>query len=196
MDINETNKDKHKNTDKKKEKTFKSTLKEFKGTILFIVFTVIMFKLVVMNCFIPTSSMSPTIPEKSFMLATRIFKSIENGDVVVFEKEEYPYLLTKRVIGKEGDIVEIKDNKVYVNDSLEPQSNVYGITYPQKQSKYIVPKNCVFLLGDNRENSEDARYWETPFVNKKSIRAKGMFEYGLPIFSNDKGIHSIKGGYD
>lgn len=95
-------------------------------------------------------------------------------------KMQYPQFLyvwrdfIKRVIAIEGDKIEIKNGTVYVNDKslnepyiLEKPDYEYG---PKK-----VPKNCLFVLGDNRNNSEDSHVWD--FLNKKYLRGKALVIY-------------------
>ena len=94
---------------------------------------------------------------------------IERGDVIVFKSAELNESLIKRVIGVEGDTVEIKNNLLYLNGAKvnetyikEPMTSISGV--------WKVGKNEVFVLGDNRNNSEDSRYFGC--VSTKNIQGE------------------------
>lgn len=144
-----------------------------------------LFKLVLLNGFIPSESMEPTLNVSNFVIANRLaysFDSPKRGDVVVIDSEEYGQLLVKRVIGLPGDIIELKDNKVYINGCLLDESDyAHGITAVLKEGNnyFVVPENCVFVMGDNREDSADARFWESPYINYKDLVGKVFLEYSI-----------------
>ena len=81
-----------------------------------------------------------------------------------------------------GEIVQIVNGVVYVtktdgktiklDDSFVTTGTPYGDFGP-----YVVPENCYFMLGDNRNNSKDSRYWQHTFVNKSKIIGKVKFRY-------------------
>ena len=113
--------------------------------------------------------------------------SIENpkrGDIIIFkfpdnEKKYY----VKRIIGISGDIVDIKGGKVYLNNSTTPLDEPY-IKEPmivQNDMHFEVPEDAYFCLGDNRNSSIDARYWNNTYVYKNKIISKVIFRY-FPSF--------------
>lgn len=95
---------------------------------------------------VPSSSMEPTIPEKSFMLGVRFVADVEEGDVITFVHDNQ--MLVKRVAGVPGD------------------------TYEQDGEEKIIPDDCYYVLGDNADESYDSRYWDDPLISKGDIRAK------------------------
>lgn len=120
----------------------------------------------------------------------RTWGEIEAGDVVVFR---YPGDRTKdyikRVIGAPGDTVELRNSVIYLNG--EKWDDPYGV-YKKGHSidnfaPYTVPEGEMFVMGDNRNNSYDSRFWGTAPV--KDIRGKAFIIYWS--WNRDKG--SVRG---
>jgi len=115
--------------------------------------------------FIPSGSMEPTLTVHDRIIVNKIvyrFSEPDRGDIVVFKYPRDPSRdFVKRLIGKPGDKVEIKNSRVYVNGSEIPEKYLpAGLKYPN-QTFSPVPENQYLMLGDNRENSQDSRYWGT-----------------------------------
>jgi signal peptidase I len=87
----------------------------------------------------------------------------------------------KRVIGLENDLVEIRGHEVLVNGSPlhEPYATWNGLTVdaPYHFGPQRVPAGKVFVLGDNRDNSEDSRMWADPFVSLSQVLGKAVMVY-------------------
>jgi len=127
---------------------------------------------VVASYHVPTGAMSPTLEIGDFVLVNRLTYRSENperGDVVVFAYPRDPSkLFVKRIIGIAGDLVEAIDKEMYLNgESLNEDYVVHtdsGV-YPAEVSPrdifgpVSVPPNSVFVLGDNRDNSHDSRFY-------------------------------------
>jgi signal peptidase I len=115
---------------------------------------------------IPSGSMEPTIQINDRILANRFiyhFKSIERGDIIVFEPpqvegvdKDTPYV--KRVIGLPGDEVEVREGITYVNGE---EFVVDQVTEPPlyQRNPETVPEGMLFVLGDNRNSSLDSHVW-------------------------------------
>ncbi len=85
----------------------------------------------------------------------------------------------KRVIGLPGDVVDIHDGHVYLNGSAEPYDEPYlaeDMATPYALH-YEVPEDCYFMMGDNRNYSLDARFWDNPYISEDKILAKVLFRY-------------------
>lgn len=123
--------------------------------------------------------MNPTVPTNSFVVSNRrtyIHTDIKKGDIVVFFSTEEHANLIKRVIGTQNDIISFKSNRVFVNGKALSEPYISGSTSPYNITSTIkVPKDSLFLMGDNRENSFDSRKWKTPFVSKKFVIGKPLF---------------------
>ncbi len=113
-------------------------------------------------------SMQPTINDGDIVLINKLFyNEIERGDIIVFDSElkddkGNSLKLIKRVIGIEGDKVDIKDNKIFVNDQALKEDYIYesptgNIVNQVTPPGFIVPKGEVYVLGDHREVSRDSR---------------------------------------
>ena len=140
-----------------------------------------------MSTEIPTGSMEDTIPTGSRIISSRVhywFSDPERGDVILFEPPDgdiYPYV--KRVIGLPGETVTIIDGLVYINDSSEPLDEPYLKEIPVGDfGPYVVPEGCYFVMGDNRNHSNDSRYWNNTFVPRDNVYAKALFSYWPRLF--------------
>lgn len=149
---------------------------------------------------IPSGSMIPTlligdhILVNKFIYGTKIpltdkkilvWRSPERGDIIVFKYPENPKKdFIKRVIATGGEVIEERDKIVYVNGKPLYEPYAYhvdrtirpGVNDPRDNfGPLVVPKNKVFVMGDNRDQSYDSRYWG--FVDMKDIRGKALLIY-------------------
>lgn len=175
---------------KRKEEEKINIKKEILGGIKLILIAIIIAlainNFVIINAEVPTSSMEPTIHEKSRMIGFRlsyIFSEPKRGDIIIFKyPDDEKQNFVKRVIGLPGEYVEVKNGIVYINDEPLEESYVYFIGgSPDKKgdfAKTLVPKGSYFVLGDNRNNSKDSRFWTTShFVKEDEILGKAVFSY-------------------
>lgn len=127
---------------------------------------------------VPSSSMSPTIRAEDKIIVNRLAYVVnepQRGDIVAFESKEKGYNMIKRIVGLPGETIEFHDGSVYINGELLVEDYIpYGVeTNPILfDMAYTVPDGCYFMLGDNRENSADSRYWINPFISKDDIIGK------------------------
>ena len=112
------------------------------------------------------------------------FSEPKRGDIIIFkypDDEEEKYV--KRVIGLPGETVRIENAKVYINDSETPLQEDYlkeEWTVATGPFEFQVPEVCYFVMGDNRNDSWDARYWDNTYVTKDKIIGKAEWIY-FPI---------------
>jgi len=164
-------------SDKKKE-----ILDWLKVILAAVAISFILNNFVIVNAQVPTGSMENTVMTHDRVFAFRLsylFENPQRGDIVVFplpDDESQNYL--KRIIGLPGETIEIKDGKVYINNSEEPLEEDYLKEKPTGDyGPYEVPENSYFMLGDNRNISLDSRYWERTFVKKNKIMGKVILRY-------------------
>ncbi len=140
---------------------------------------------VILNCNVPTGSMLETIQLDDNIIGSRLtykFSDPERGDIAIFRwPDDENEIYIKRIIGLPGDKVEIKDGKVYINGSDTPLKEDYlseGMyTDSGSREVYDVPEDCYLMLGDNRTNSADSRFWTNTYVKREKILAKAEFIY-------------------
>jgi signal peptidase I len=115
---------------------------------------------------------------------------IERGDIIVFKypvEPERDYI--KRVIGLPGDKLELKNKTLYVNDKALDEPYVHflfpdavpgsadytDLDVRRKYGPVTVPDDHYFMMGDNRDNSQDSRYWG--FMPRSYVKGKALFVY-------------------
>lgn len=142
---------------------------------------------VIYNAHVPTGSMVPTINVDDKLIGFRmayLFSEPDRGDIIIFEhqcyNDEESEMLIKRLIGLPRDTVEIKSGELYINGELvqedylaEPMVGDYG--------PFVVPEDSYFFMGDNRNISDDARFWDNTFVSRDEIAAKAVIMYSPKI---------------
>ncbi|MPW26064.1 signal peptidase I [Alkalibaculum sp. M08DMB] len=122
------------------------------------------------------NSMYPTLNHNDRLIVTKIqyyFGEPEFDDVVILNYNNNVEFV-KRIIGRPGDTVEIRDSIVYLNN--EPLEEDYINTEPYLDfDQVVVPRDTYFVLGDNRNNSRDSRYSDVGFVSEDKIIGKVLF---------------------
>lgn len=106
----------------------------------------VLMKTVFFIGYVPTASMEPTLKKGSLIFGVRIFDELETGDIIVFTKDGT--VMVKRIAATAGETI-----------------TVDGVSY-------TVPENCYFVLGDNREESNDSRHWQDAFILKVNVLAQ------------------------
>ena len=137
---------------------------------------------VIVNAQIPSGSMENTIMTGDRVFGNRLaykFSDPKRFDIIIFKyPDDESQLFIKRIIGLPGETVEIHDGNIYINGSDSPLEDV-DIKEPMEGSfgPYTVPEGCYFVMGDNRNNSRDSRYWENTFVSEDAILGKAVLRY-------------------
>ena len=164
----------------------KSTAKEVLDWILYIGIVLILSWLIVtfvgVRTVVDGQSMEPTLQDGNNLIVDKLsyrFRDPKRYEIIVFpyKYEENTYYI-KRIIGLPGETVEIRNGSIYINGSEEPLEDV-ETKEPMEGSfgPYTVPEDCYFVMGDNRNNSRDSRYWEHTFVTRDEILGKAVFRY-------------------
>ena len=205
MENNPTDTTNKPNTKKK----VKSVFREYAEAIFIALLLALFIRTFILQAFkIPSGSMEKTlligdhilvskfaygihIPNEIPFLDIKLFDDIilsqevpKRGEIIVFKypKNESRDFI-KRVIGVPGDILEVRRQKVYINNQLYEEEHVWHTEMPQNDrfvprddfGPVIVPPKHLFMMGDNRENSQDSRFWG--FLNIDKVKGKALVIY-------------------
>ncbi len=177
----------------------KSRLRENVEAILLAILLALFIRTFIVQAFkIPSGSMEDTLLIGDHILVNKFIYGIrmpftnkalvpvaepERGDIVVFKFPQDPKMdFIKRVVGIPGDTVECRNKVVYVNG--EPETSTYAVhkdafvlrNNPRDNFGPIkVPADSLFVMGDNRDRSNDSRFWN--FVNYSELRGKAFMIY-------------------
>lgn len=159
----------NKQQDEQKETSLKTEILSWVEVIVIaVVLALFIDNFIIINATVPSGSMEQTIMTGSRVLGTRFsywFKDPQRGDIVVFK---YPIdeakgkntKYIKRIIGLPGETVEIREGAVYIDGEKLEETYING-TWTERNDGFTfkVPEDHYLMLGDNRNNSSDARYW-------------------------------------
>ncbi|PID74936.1 MAG: signal peptidase I [Desulfobacterales bacterium] len=150
---------------------------------------------------IPSMAMSPTLFIGDHILVDKfVYKGSEpkRGDIIVFPYPGKPSLdFVKRIIGLEGDTIEIKNKQLYINGNKYIEKYITNsdplILSPEDSPRdnygpVTIPKGKYFVMGDNRDNSHDSRFWK--FVDKSEVKGEVKSIY----WSWDSKTHQVRWG--
>jgi signal peptidase I len=181
----------------------KSTLREYFESIVVAVVMALFIRTFVVQAFkIPTGSMEPNLLVGDHLLVNKFvfaptatsgerlllpIRDIRRGDIVVFKFPEEPERdFIKRVIGLPGDTVELRSRQLFVNGTrldepyahyLFPQGGdddgVFDVR--ERYGPVTVPDAHYFMMGDNRDNSQDSRYWG--FLPQHYVKGRALMIY-------------------
>lgn len=185
----------------KRERSETMSRKEIISNVIWFGGLIIVLFILRMYIFTPTSvsgnSMNPTMIDRERVIAMKN-SDIKRFDVITFQAPDQPsknYI--KRVIGLPGDSIEIKDDILYINGEAteEPYLEEYKNNPTEKTVPYglpltqdfdmkeslgveVVPENSYFVMGDNRQNSNDSR--RIGFIEKEKVLGDVKFVYWPP----------------
>ena len=166
-----------------KEVSVLKELLEYVKMIIFVLAAVLIIQnFLIINAKIPSESMEETIMTGDRVFGNRLsylVKKPERMDIVIFKyPDDESQLFIKRIIGMPGETVEIRDGKVYINGSDTPLDDSFTPETPTGSwGPYVVPENHYFVMGDNRNDSRDSRYWNNTYVSEDKILGKAIFRY-------------------
>ena len=181
----------------------KSTAREYFESICVAVILALFVRTFVVQAFkIPTGSMEPNLLIGDHLLVNKFnfaptlagvedmvlpIDPIRRGDIIVFKYPEEPERdFIKRAIGLPGETLELRNKKVFINDAPLDEPYVHYLFPPGEEDPsdfdvrmtygpVTVPAGHYFMMGDNRDNSQDSRYWG--FLPREYVKGKALFVY-------------------
>ena len=193
----------------------KSTAREYFESICVAVILALFVRTFVVQAFkIPTGSMENNLLIGDHLLVNKFvfaptttraeaallpIDPIRRGDIIVFKYPEEPERdFIKRVIGLPGETLELRKKRVYINEKLLDEPYVHFLVPPDDETggdfdvrvRYgpvTVPAGHYFMMGDNRDNSQDSRYWG--FLPQEYIKGRALFVYFS--FGEGSGLTSL-----
>ncbi len=156
----------------------KSLYREIIESIIIAVLLALIIRAFIFQPFyIPSGSMEPTLQINDEILVNKFshrFWELQRGDIVVFKYPKDPTKdYVKRLIGLPGEKVELRDSKLFINDAEVPEGYLPAGLEFEDFGPEVIPEDGYLMLGDNRNNSEDGRYWG--YLPKENIIGKAMF---------------------
>lgn len=174
--------EKRKNTKNKKSNEM-PTILEIIGYFVPAIVVLVIFTKVIFVSTIMSGCMQPLIMTGNTAFYNMLYykhNDIQRGDIVIFHSNECDKEFSKRVIGLPNDKIEFRDGYVVINGQYLDESAYLSSDIETNSSKtFEVPEGCYFLMGDNRENSLDSRYWVEPYIKEEDIY--GKFIGQIPI---------------
>jgi signal peptidase I len=182
----------------------KSTLREYFESILVAVVLALFVRTFVFQAFkIPTGSMKPNLLVGDHLLVNKFIfaptatalerallpmRDIRRGEIIVFKFPEEPERdFIKRVIGLPGDTIELRNQTVFINGEALTEPYAHYLFPPAEEGqadsldirrKYgpvTVPDGHFFMMGDNRDDSQDSRFWG--FLPQSYVKGRALFIY-------------------
>ena len=182
----------------------KSVAREYFESIVIAVIMALFIRTFVVQAFkIPTGSMEPNLLIGDHLLVNKFVfgpgsferailptRDIRRGDVVVFKYPEDPERdFIKRVIGLPGETLELKAHRIQINGKPLDEPYAYYLPRPSGDGLHestsddvrdsygpvVVPPDAYFVMGDNRDNSQDSRYWG--FLPRHLVKGRALFIY-------------------
>lgn len=157
--------------------------------VVALILTLIIRAFVVQAFKIPSGSMRPTLLEGDKLFVNKYlyrFEAPKRGDIIVFRFPNDPKKdFIKRLVGLQGETLEIRDGRIFVDGKLLDDPESFGKFYYYNHDpfggpgeKVLVPEGHYYVLGDNSGNSTDSRFWG--FVPKKNVLGKAFFRWWPP----------------
>lgn len=171
--------------------------KDILEVILISVVSYLLFTHVLLFGTVPSSSMEPTLMVGDVAVVNGLAYKGNNstpqrGDIIVFERSKGGKndTLIKRVVGIPGDSLMFIDGYLYINGVLVYEEYIESDVETNCAKDFEdIPEGCYFVMGDNRENSNDSRFWEDPYVRSADIKGKMITK--IPVSQLKNTISSL-----
>ncbi len=133
--------------------------------------------------YVRKSSMEPTLSPADRVLVNKFSSKLSRGDIVIIKSQSSfstGGTIIKRVIALSGETLHIDDCKVYINNQLLKEPYLFQKSYPECSNRIsveriVIPDGKIFVLGDNRQNSEDSRNFGS--ISKDAVIGRAALKF-------------------
>lgn len=160
----------------------KDWFKEILSYAVFFIIVIFILTKVLLIGSVSSASMEPTLKVGNKIVINGLaytWNEPERGDIILFEFEDLQLNFTKRIIGLPGEKISFQNGDVYIDDELLQEKYIDEDVDTLSLLTFVVPKDSYFVMGDNRENSLDSRFWVDPYVDRDSIKGKILVQIPL-----------------
>lgn len=163
----------------------KSELREYLEAFgIAIVLAVFIITFIAQSFLVQGASMEPTLHNGERLMVDKLtyrFRPPRRGEIIVFRYPTDPRRkFIKRIMGLPGDQVEVRRHQLYINGKVLEEPYINGPTYGDF-GPIVVPEGAFFVLGDNRNNSDDSRFSDVGPVPRKLVVGRALVRYWPPL---------------
>jgi len=154
--------------------------------ISFVIVILVLTQGLLLFSYVSSASMMPTLAVGDIIIFNRLAyvkESPQVGDIICFTTEESSSYICKRILGVPGDEITFENGYLVINGVKCIENYVMDDSETNSSVSYTVPEDCYFVLGDNRENSIDSRFFKSAYIPIENIEGKLLGNTGINLIN-------------